>query len=78
MNKNKLIAYGRNITNSGIYTGNGTTSNVEDFDKANRSSLVESYIDNVVHQIQIDNSQIVISNDNLFVTATMNVNIDIP
>lgn len=45
MNKNKLIAYGRGIINSGIHTGNGTTSHVEDFDKANKSNLIESYID---------------------------------
>ncbi len=45
MNKNKLIAYGRGITNSGIHTGNGTTSHVKDFDKVNKSNLIESYID---------------------------------
>lgn len=45
MNKNKLIAYGRSITNSGIHTGNGTTSQVKDFDKASKSNLIESYID---------------------------------
>ena len=45
MNKNKLIAYGRGITNSGIHTGNGTTSHVKDFDKVNKSNLIETYID---------------------------------
>ena len=45
MNENKLIAYGRCITNSGIHTGNGTTSHVKDFDKVNKSNLIESYID---------------------------------
>lgn len=45
MNRNKLIAYSRGITNSGIHTGNGTTNHVGDFDKANKSNLIESYID---------------------------------
>ena len=45
MNENKLIAYGRCITNSGIHTGNGTTSHVKDSDKANKSNLIETYID---------------------------------
>lgn len=43
MNKNKLIAYGKGLTNVGIHTGNGTTSHIEDFDKANGSNLIESY-----------------------------------
>ena len=42
MNENKLIAYGRCITNSGIHTGNGTTSHVKDSDKANKSNLIET------------------------------------
>ncbi len=45
MNKNKLIAYGRGITNSGIHTGNGTTSHVGDLEKAYQSNLIESCIE---------------------------------
>ena len=43
MNGNKLLAYGKGITNVGIHTGNGTTSHIEDFEKANRSNLIETY-----------------------------------
>lgn len=40
-----MVSYGRGITNSGIYTGNGTTSHVEDLEKAYESNLIESCID---------------------------------
>lgn len=43
MNRNKLIAYGRGITNVGIHTGNGITSHIKDFDKANKSNFIEMY-----------------------------------
>lgn len=43
MNRKKLIAFGNGITNVGIHTGSGTTSNMKIVDKIKVGNLIRTY-----------------------------------